>query len=325
MSEAAARTRIRTPRREANAPARYLADRLDLLAAVMVTAAGLALLLFRLGATSLQDFDEATYAEIAREISYFQDWVHLHWNYGPWFNKPPLYIWLTAALFQLGINEFLARLVSALSGAGLILVTYLLGRRYYGWLAGLLAAVILAACYEFVAMARLGQSDELLALFMWLALFAVLLGDEGRPAWWYAAGVFFGLALLSKGIAALVVPISVAIALVLDRRFEVLRNLHAWLGLGLALAIALPWHLAVYLWQGNHFVTQYVGYMVVKRASAQIEGHTGGPAFYLIQMRNQFFPWIYLLPFALVSHVRLLLARRGSWLLLVFPMVVLAL
>ncbi|HEX3374042.1 MAG TPA: phospholipid carrier-dependent glycosyltransferase, partial [Edaphobacter sp.] len=69
-----------------------------------------------LGHKPLTNWDEGIYAEISREMLSFGPLVP-HWNYQPWFEKPPLMLWITAAFFKLfGVTEFWARAGSALSG-----------------------------------------------------------------------------------------------------------------------------------------------------------------------------------------------------------------
>ena len=293
--------------------------------AVLASASGL-LFFWNLGQASLQDWDEATYAEIAREIGVFHDWIHLHWNYLPWFNKAPLYIWLTATLYPFGVNAFWARAVSALAGVGVILITYAIGRRLYGRLVGLGSAVVLGSCYQFIAAGRFGTSDVLLTLFLYAGLYAYLRTRE-RPSWWYGVGIFTGLAIMTKGPAALVAPAAIGITLLIDRRLlPALRTPQLWGGVAAALAIALPWHVASYLQYGPAFLNQYLGNMVVGRVGQPIEGHAGNALTYVAYLRNQFFPWVYAVPFAILAFARdRLRDRDGSWLIVVFPSVVLAL
>ena len=72
-------------------------------------------LLWKLGAGSLAAWDEAIYAQVSKEILRSGDWLTPHWQYQPWFEKPPLFLWSTAFLYRLfGINEFWARVPAAL-------------------------------------------------------------------------------------------------------------------------------------------------------------------------------------------------------------------
>ena len=125
-------------------------------------------LLWKLGSGSLADWDEAIYAEIAWEILQDGDWLTLHWGYEPWFEKPPLLMWITASFYQIfGTNEFWARAASAVSGIALILITYGTGNRLYGRKVGLLSAAVLLSTHGFV---------------FWLFGHSSGLGSEVQPA-----------------------------------------------------------------------------------------------------------------------------------------------
>src|SRR5579875_3647003 len=77
---------------------------------------GCVVLLPLLGHRTLAMWDEGIYAEIAREMLGRNAMVPT-WNYHPWFEKPPLLFWTTAALFRIfGVTEFWARAASAFSG-----------------------------------------------------------------------------------------------------------------------------------------------------------------------------------------------------------------
>ena len=297
---------------------------LDRFGAPALLALGSGLLFFwNLGRASLQDWDEATYAEIAREISVFHNWMYLHWNYVPWYNKPPLYIWMTAALYHFGVNAFWARAVSALAGVGVVLLTYAIAKRLYGRTAGIVAAIVLGSCFQFIAAGRFGTSDMLLTFFLYASLYAYLQARE-HPACWYAVGVCTGLAIMTKGPAALVGPAAIVIALVIDHQFRsALRTRHLWGGVAAVVIIALPWHVVSLLHYGPAFFDQYLGTMVIGRIGAPVEGHDGDLLTYVAFIRDQFFPWVYAIPFALLLFARdRVRARDGSWLLVVFPAIV---
>jgi 4-amino-4-deoxy-L-arabinose transferase-like glycosyltransferase len=118
-----------------------------------------------LGRPAISDSDEAFYAEASREMVESRDWLTPHFNYEDRWQKPVLYYWLTAAAYLAGgVNEFTARWWSALSGVGLVLLTWAAARRMTmrgdaAWLAG----AIVATCYGCFAMARLALPDLPLA------------------------------------------------------------------------------------------------------------------------------------------------------------------
>ncbi|MGH7876758.1 MAG: ArnT family glycosyltransferase [Candidatus Dormibacteraceae bacterium] len=289
----------------------------------LASALGAALLFWRLGQGSLADWDEATYAEIAREVYVFRDWIYLHWDFVPWYTKAPLYTWLTALLFHFDVSALVARAVSAAAGVGTIAVTYALARRLYGRAVAVVSVLILAVCYEFVASSRFGTSDGLMTLFTYASLYAFVRAEEGDRRWWYGVGVATGLALMTKDFAALVGPIAILLALALEGRLATLAKREVWVGVALALIIALPWNLLQLARYGGTFVSQYVGYMVVSRATNQIEGHTGSAITYFALARDQFFPWFYLLPFAGLAWIaQWWRDRRRPSIVAVFPALV---
>ncbi len=107
------------------APAVRLRRR-ELMEAAALGLLALAVFFFHLGSYGLWEPDEARYAEIAREMIDTGNFIVPHLNYVPYVEKPPLLYWTTSFAFHfLGINEFAARVVpalSALAGAMLTLV-----------------------------------------------------------------------------------------------------------------------------------------------------------------------------------------------------------
>ena len=76
----------------------------------------------------------------------------------------------------------------------------------------------------------------------------VRLTQSGDGRWWLAAGLFGGLALLSKYTAVLLVPAILAFALIPPWRGRWLRSLYPWLAVLIALAVFSP----VIVWNWQH-------------------------------------------------------------------------
>ena len=78
-----------------------------------------------LGRPAITDSDEGYYAEASREMVESGDWLTPRFNYINRFEKPPLYYWLTAAAYLFtGRDEGAARFWSAMSGVGVVLLTW---------------------------------------------------------------------------------------------------------------------------------------------------------------------------------------------------------
>jgi 4-amino-4-deoxy-L-arabinose transferase-like glycosyltransferase len=210
-------------------------------------AALLALLwLATLSSRPLFNPDEGRYAEIPREMHSGGDWVVPHLNGLAYIEKPPLQYWATALSFRLlGPSEFAARLYSALTALGTILLVWLAARRLWGLEAGWRAAAVLSGMLIFVVLGQLLTLDMSLTFYMTLSLTAFLAAQQGAQArpWMLLAWAATGLGMLTKGLVAAAIPGAVLMLYSLySRDVTPWRRLHAQWGLPLLLLITVPWH-----------------------------------------------------------------------------------
>lgn len=115
--------------------------------------------------------------------------------------KGQLYAWiLTAAMKITGLrNEFIFRVPTMLAGAGLAVLVYLLGRRWYGRRVGLLAACLWTTALHMNKLLYLATTDMLLAFWIGLCVFCVDRltfhpASRGRWAW---SAAFWGAMILA--------------------------------------------------------------------------------------------------------------------------------
>ena len=210
-------------------------------------AALLALLwLATLSSRPLFNPDEGRYAEIPREMHSGGDWVVPHLNGLAYIEKPPLQYWATALSFRLlGPSEFAARLYSALTALGTILLVWLAAHRLWGLEAGWRAAAVLSGMLIFVVLGQLLTLDMSLTFYMTLSLTAFLAAQQSAQArpWMLLAWAATGLGVLTKGLVAAAIPGAVLILYSLySRDVAPWRRLHAQWGLPLLLLITVPWH-----------------------------------------------------------------------------------
>ena len=217
-----------------------------------------------LGRQAITDSDEAFYAEAARELVEGGDWLTPHYNYEDRWQKPILYYWVTAAAFAASdTTEFMARFGSALSGFGLVLITWGAARRLTGrddaaWIAGAIAAT----CPGYFLMARSALPDLPLAFFITGTIWAALRGAdplETVPArWWALSGLAAGLGFLTKGPIALVVPAIVLVPIWWrERRTVALRASHLVIAVVLFAISGLPWYIAMTLTHGTAYLQSF--------------------------------------------------------------------
>ena len=202
-----------------------------------------------LGLRPLFNPDEGRYAEIPREMQTLHDWVMPHLNGVPYIEKPPLQYWATAASYTLfGINEFAARLYTALCAFATAGAVALLARRLFG-VSGWSAAAILCGMLMFLILGQLLTLDMSLTCWMTVCLGAFLLAQQAAERqddtrrWMLIAWAAAACGVLTKGIVAAAIPSAVLVSYGLwSRDWSPWRRLHLALGLPLFLALTIPWH-----------------------------------------------------------------------------------
>ena len=241
---------------------------------------------------SLASWDEAIYAEVAKQVVLSGDWLHLSWAGAPWVDKPPLAIWATALIYKLfGISEWTARLFSALCGVGTVILTYFIGRNLISRWAGFLAAGVLLSSLHFIRFSRFGMMDAPVTFFLTLSLYFFWLGRE-RNRYLIFSGLAFGLAFMTKSFAAFfILPITWLYAWWAGEQ-DILKRSTYWVGIILAVLIALPWNLFQMLSSQPGFIQESLLKHFVLRTTQVVEGHAGSYYFYIRTLVNKYHPWI---------------------------------
>lgn len=86
---------------------------------------------WNLGQLRLVDETEPLFAEAARQMTVTGDWLTPYFNGEPRFDKPPLIYWLMAIAYEtFGVNEFAARLPSALAAIALVVLGFYTLRQF---------------------------------------------------------------------------------------------------------------------------------------------------------------------------------------------------
>ena len=298
------------PKATSAPPSGFLQKYLPLL---LIVALAATVILPGLGKASLNDWDEAIYSQISKEIMSGGDWLTLHWGYQSWFEKPPLLMWGTAILYRFfGISEFSSRLISALAGIAVVGVVFLIADLLYDALVGIVASIVLLTGSEFVYRARFGTMDVLLALFIFLAIYGYLRLEKGNQGWWYLVAVSCALAVMTKGAAAVIAPAVVGFCMFVDGSIRsALRSRHFWQALALALLIAGPWHALMLVRHGREFLNTYLGRHVIARALMPIHTYyQGGRLFYVTVLEDEYFPWFFVVPFAVAVALRSVVRKQ---------------
>ncbi|MBR0873433.1 glycosyltransferase family 39 protein [Bradyrhizobium tropiciagri] len=105
-----------------------------------------------------------------------------------------------------------------------------------------------AALYYGLLMAKVAPDTALIPFSVAMLWSLVRLAQSNDGRWWLAAGLFTGLALLSKFTAIMLVPAVLAFALVPDWRWRWLRSPYPWLAALIAILVFSP----VLIWNAEH-------------------------------------------------------------------------
>ncbi len=261
--------------------------------------------------------DESRYAEIPWEMLANHDWATLHHVGLPYYEKPPLGYWLTAASqYLFGHNNFAVRFPSALAAGLTALAIFLLVRRVRGDATpALVAAAIYLSCLQIFGVATFAVLDTMFTLFVCLSLFAYYMAMNGRTSagaptgkprralWAVLSGVACGLAFLAKGLTALVLPaLTLVVWLLWERRFREL--LASWIIPVLVAGLTvLP--AAILIHRANPDFWRY--FFWVEHVQRFLNPHGGQHRetvfFYLPILLAGAVPWTFLMP-AAVGEIR---------------------
>jgi 4-amino-4-deoxy-L-arabinose transferase-like glycosyltransferase len=165
-----------------------------------------------LGSVHLFDWDEINFAEAAREMLVTHNYAQVQINFEPFYEKPPLFFWLQAISMKIwGINEFAARFPNAVFGVLTLATLYKIGRAIqnakFGFLCALMHMSALLPHFYF----KTGIIDPVFNYFIFLGIYSlthILYLPTARKAvyWAFLGGLAMGLAILTKGPVALLIP-----------------------------------------------------------------------------------------------------------------------
>jgi len=253
-----------------------------------------------LGGVHLFDWDEINFAECAREMIVLNDFQQVSIDYQPFWEKPPLFIWMQAAGMQIfGVGEFAARLPNAICGIISLLLLFELGRKYKSIRLGAYWTLAYAGSLLPHFYFRSGIIDPWFNLFIFLSFWflyrSVQLRENSQPRMQVftsiaIAGVCNGLACLTKGqVAWLVVMLCLGVLWVLYRfRFYItifdllLFTLLSW-------GTMFLWFAIDYVENGPQLLIDFYAYQY-RLFSTPDAGHAGFPGFHFVIVLLGCFP-----------------------------------
>lgn len=244
------------------------------------------------GNVHLFDWDEINFAEAAREMLVTGDYVTMQINFKPFWEKPPLFIWMQLFSMKLfGVNEFAARFPNALAGVFTLVFLYNFGKRVRNSDFAIVWCLIYMASFLPFFYFKSGIIDPWFNLFISSGCGYFLLYQFKRkhfkelhlahhPSYYVVlSGLLIGLGILTKGPVALLIYgafVGVYFIITMFDKFFKFKDL-LLLILSVALVTALWFGYEVWR-NGWWFVKEFVVYQI-RLFKTQDAGH-GGPFYY---------------------------------------------
>ena len=127
----------------------------------------LTLILFsKLHYNGLPNYDDAYYAQKAKEILKTGDMWTLKFYNSPRYDNPPMHMWIMAGMYKIfGINEYAARFPSTLFTLILILFVFKIGKLIFDSWTGFFASFCLSTTFFLTKYSLRAMLDITLVLF----------------------------------------------------------------------------------------------------------------------------------------------------------------
>lgn len=274
------------------------------------------LYLFGLNRSGLLGPDEPRYAAIGRAMATTGDWITPRLWGVPWFEKPALLYWMTAAGFKVGLGAELApRLPVALASIAFLIYFFVVLRREFGDRAAAYSAAVLATSAGWLAYSHIAITDLPMSAAFAAAMLVIMDASSEIPGKgaggasairFLAAGALLGLAVLAKGL----VPLALFIPVLWFLRHRIRDLALAFLA---ATVVAAPWYVLVTLRNGAPFLEEFFWKHHFGRFLSSALQHDRPIWFYVPVLLAGVFPWTPLL--ALLFSRRLFQDRRAQFLL----------
>ena len=195
--------------------------------------------------------DEPRFAQIAREMVESGQWLFPTRGGEFYPDKPPVFMWLSAAFFALiGHLKVSFLLPSIFAAIGTLLLVYDLGKRLWNEQVAFWAVLILAFTPQFLLQGKTAQIDALVTFWITVGCYGLVRHFITGPHWrWYfVSWVAMGLGIMTKGVGFL--PLLMLLPLALWVKNPVAAKVEDKVWRWRALAGLLVLLLAVACWLG---------------------------------------------------------------------------
>jgi 4-amino-4-deoxy-L-arabinose transferase-like glycosyltransferase len=256
------------------------------------------------------DRDEARFAQASKQMIETGDYVDIRFQDETRYKKPVGIYWLQMATVEiaetLGVPRArtligLYRIPSLIGAIGAVLLTYWAALAFVSRRGALMAGAMMATSILLGVEARLAKTDAMLLLTAVAALgamaraYLVEQGDRATAIPPLAIAAIFWSAIaagiLVKGPVILMLVGFAIITLVgADRSAKWLWRLKPVIGVLWALALVMPWFVAILIRSGGSFFIDSLGEDMFAKVVSGQETHGMPPGFYFVAFWATFFP-----------------------------------
>lgn len=201
---------------------------------------------------------------------------------------PPLMIW-AGYIFTLifGLNAWVLKIIPFISGLLSVYLLIKIGEKMKSLAAGYFAAMIFTSNIIFSVFSKRFQFDIPYNFLILLAFYVFLKHLENRKfSYNIILGIIFGACLMIKILVGTFIPIIIFITLILLRKKISYKFSDFVVFVSIGIAIALPWHIHMYLKYGQEFINSFFFYHIFERAVSGVEGNikASGPLYHIHYM-----------------------------------------
>lgn len=250
----------------------------------LIAVFGIILFIPFLGITPLFDWDEINFAEAAREMIATKDYFTVQINFHPFWEKPPLFIWMQALSMKLfGVNEFAARFPNAVFGIITLLTIFHIAKKYFSLSISWFWVLFYSASFLPHLYFKSGIIDPVFNYFIFMSvwfLYRTTQNDsEKNLSQFLFAGLFAGFAVLTKGPVGLLIIMLTAFAYLVVKKFSLRPSIKG------VVLFTIVFLLTTFFWfgfelirNGPWFFIEFIQYQ--SRLFLHPDAGHGGPLYY---------------------------------------------
>ena len=196
---------------------------------------------------SLQNIDEMLFARISRGSLEHNSWLVQMEEGKQTFIKSPMVFWTAMISFKLfGISDFTAKIPSAIAAViTSFAILFICLKLFNSYKTGMMAVFIYLCSLQVYASSHQICTDSLFQMFLLLSLFFSIKGIKDNKLWFLLSGFLNGMVFLSKSALGFIIPSTILIYIIIQRRWNLL--LYPIIVFLISLIFSAPYFLYLYI------------------------------------------------------------------------------